>query len=243
MALSMVVIAITLGHTSVASAALTRLTEQSQGRGNKGFSWTPIDIEGNAADFTMTARSSVDSRRPFQADAFGMSGTVYVEKDRKGTGVKNGSFGGSSGISGGGGDKDEELIFTYNSPVAMNSILLELKDIDFGHGLNDKDDPVLFLSQDGSGVFSTITETDIMSTSAFTRTGYKRGIIDFGSFSSILGFTDIDAFKLRETNDHIYAKSLSQAQVSPLPVPSPSALFLGSLGTVFASWIHRRRNL
>ena len=91
---------------------------------------------------------------------------MYVERDRRGTGVKNGGFGGSGGISGGGGDKDEELIFTYDRPVALDSILLELSDIDFGHGLNDKDDPVLFVSERGSGLFSTITEIEIRATSA-----------------------------------------------------------------------------
>jgi len=85
--------------------------------------------------------------------------------------------------------------------------------------------------------------------SAFTFTADKKGILDFGALSPLLGYTEIDAFKIRETNGHIYVNSLSQvyvnslSQASTVPVPTPSALLLGSLGTVCASWIHRRRNL
>lgn len=242
-ALFLVVIIVMLGQPMVASGAYTRLTERDQRGGNKGFSWTPTDSEGNPATFVMTARSSVDSSQPFSASASGDPGTVYI--GRKGAGVQNGSFGGSSGISGGGGDKDEELIFTYNSAVSLESIQLGLNDIEFGHGQGDKDDPVLFLSEGGSGQYSVITEEDIRATSAFTYMRDKKGILDFGAFSSILGFTNIDAFKIRETRDHIYVKSLSQATpvTAAVPVPTPSALFLAGIGTVFSGWIHRRRNL
>ena len=242
-ALLLVVAIVTLGQPMVASGAVTHFNEWAQGKGNKGFSWTPTDREGNPATFVMTARSGVDSSQPFSANALGDPGTVFIEKGYKGAGVKNSDFGGSGGISGGGGDKDEELIFTYNSSVSLESIQLGLNDIEFGHGLDDKDDPVLFLSQGGSGQFSVITETDIKATSAFTYTGYKRGILDFGALSSVLGFTDIDAFAIRETRDHIYVKSLSQATPSAVPVPTPSAFFLASVGTMFSAWIHRRRNL
>lgn len=243
-ALSLVVVAAILSQASVASAALTSFTEQAQGDGNKGFSWIPLDSEGNPSAFTMTARSSVDSSQPFSANAAGDPGTVYIKRGSKGAGVQDSGYGGSSGISGGGGDKDEELIFTYESPVSLDSILLELNDIEFvgGRRNNDeKDNPVLFISHTGSGLFDTVTEDDIVS--AFTFTGDKTGILDFGELSSLLGYTEIDAFKIRETNGHIYVNSLSQASASPVPVPTPSAFLLGGLGTVLASWIHRRRNL
>jgi len=249
-ALSLVVVATILSQASVASAALTSLTEDAQGEGNKGFSWIPLDSEGNPSAFTMTARSSVDSSQPFSANAAGDLGTVYIKRGSKGAGVQDSSYGGSSGISGGGRDKDEELIFTYESPVSLDSILLELNDIQFvggHHNRDEKDNPVLFISERGSGLFNTVKEVDIVS--AFTFTADKKGILDFGALSPLLGYTEIDAFKIRETNGHLYVNSLSQvyvnslSQASTVPVPAPSALLLGGLGTVFASWIHRRRNL
>ncbi len=61
----------------------------------------------------------------------GDTGTVYIERHDKGAGIQNGFLKGSKGISGG-GDKGEELIFTYNAPVLLDNIILALNDIEFG---------------------------------------------------------------------------------------------------------------
>jgi hypothetical protein len=240
-ALFLMAVAVTLGQPMVASAAITELTSSAQGKGTKGFSWTPLDTDGNPANFTITARSHIAYWKPFEADAWGHSGTIYVDKDDKGIGVQNYLYGGSAGISGGGKDKDEELIFTFNAPTALDSVFLEINELEFGNGLNDKDDPVLFVSQAGSGVFNTITEVDILNNSAFTFTAGKRGTLNFGALYPLLGYTEIDTFKIRETRDHIYVTGLSGT--SPVPVPAPGAFMLSCLGTAVVAFARNRRAL
>jgi len=238
--LSVLIAVIVLGQFQVASAAID-LTATGQGGGNKGLSYIPLNASGIPTSVTITARSSVDNLNPFLANASGELGTVYIDKD-KGMGVQTNEFGGSKGISGGGGDKDEELIFTYNRAMALDSITLKLNDIDFGHGLDDKDDPVLFISAAGSDAFSTITEEDIFSVSAFTSTGKNSGTIDFGAFSSLLGFSEVDEFRIRETSDHIYVNGISEpAPVSTVPVPG--AFLLSSLGLALVTRYRRRMGM
>jgi len=208
------------------------LDKDTQGQGNKGLSYRPADGMGGFATFVLTARSSVDETQPLVAGALGSPGTVVVDKD-KGTGVQDSGAGGSEGISGGGGDKDEELIFTYDVPVFLYSIQLGLADIEFGSGVGEKDDPVIFLSLASSGVFGvTIQEAEILS--AFTGTD-KTGTVDFNSFTSLAGNSQIAAFKIRETNDHIFVNTISPG----VEIPEPSLCSLMIAGAVLL--VGRRR--
>ncbi len=221
--IALVVIGAMLLSASPAAAGIIGLNADAQGSGNKGASFRPVDAVGAPAAFVLTSRFSIDHTNPFVATASGLAGTVYI--DRKGGGVQTAKPDGSKGISGGGGHKDEELIFTYDSPVLLSGLLVGLNDIDFGNGTGDKDDPVIFLSLAGSGTYGvTILESEIYA--AFTSTGRKQGTVDFGLFTSVSPSTGIDGFKVRETNDHIYV----DVGTTGTPVPEPASLVLIAVG-------------
>lgn len=234
--LATLVIAVALlASTSVTFAVDIPLDKATQGEGNKGISYRPLDPLGNPAGFVLTARSHIDTAQPFTATAPGQGGTVYIGKN--GAGVQNASAGGSKGISGKAGDADEELIFTYDAPVLLSSIALYLADIEFGNGLNDKDDPIIFLSIAGTGVYGvTAMEADVLA--AFHDTGGKTGWVDFGTLASqipSLNANDlIHEFKIRETNDHIFVNG-----VNPIPEPSLCSLMVVAGGLLLA----RRRRI
>lgn len=218
---------------STASATMVYLDEDAQGKGNKGFLFRPSDGLGGSANFVMRARTCINPARPLVANAFGLPGTVYI--DRKGAGVQTACGHGSKGISGGGGHRDEELIFTYDAPVFLDSISIILNDINFGCGVGDADDPVIFLSIAGSGNFGvTIEEPEILA--AFTFTGCKKGLVDFSAFTSLSGDTWIDSFKIRETNDHIYVNGSSTGT----PVPEPATMAVLGIGGLLI--IKRRKS-
>ncbi len=210
---------------SVASADMIPLDEAAQGAGNMGVSFRPADLDGGSATFVLTARWSIDPAEPFIADALGQVGTVYI--GAKGAGVQTDKPDGSKSISGGGGHKDDELIFTYDDPVYLDSIQITLEHINFGAGAGDKDDPVIFLSLAGTGLYGvTILESEILG--AFTSTGQGAGTVDFGAFTSLAGDTGIDGFKVRETNDHIYVNGAAAS----LAIPEPAVLTMMAIGGV-----------
>lgn len=100
-----------------------------------------------------------------------------------------------------------------------------LKDIDFGTGTGDKDDPIIFLSVAGTGTYGiTIQTSEIIG--AFTSTGGKEGTVDFGGFTSLPGHTQITAFKVRETNDHIALSGVADGVI-----PEPGTLGLLVIGS------------
>jgi hypothetical protein len=209
-----VFVVVALALPPVTLATMIDLTESGQGKGNKGLTFRPSDGMGGFANFTITARSSIDNTQPLDPNAAGFPGTVYI--DAKGAGTQTSSKEGSTGISGGGGHKDEELIFTYDAPVNLSSIVLTLADIEFGNGMGDKDDPIIYLSLAGSGQFGVrVDENDILA--AFKLNGDRKGDVDFSSFSSLAGQNAIDAFNIRETNGHIFVTGLSETTHAPEP--------------------------
>jgi len=242
--------ALTLSAPAV-RAEMIFLNKGVQGEGNKGASFRPwTDASHTAtADFVITAQSLVDDTNPLLPGAAGQAGTVYVGKDGKngkvrGLGVQTADGSGSKGISGRGAHGDEGLIFTYDAPVFLSSVSIQLGDIDFGHGSDHKDDPVIFLQTAGSSVFDVVlTETDIVA--AFSYIGdpkNKHGQVDFGSFIATTNLgpdTGLAAFAVRETNDHIYVYGTGSGGEVVVPEPATMALLVsGSVVLVR----RRRRN-
>ncbi len=229
-ALTTALVVFSLGVPTVHATMIT-LDQNTQGEGNMGASFRPWSEASHTetANFVMTARTGIDNNSPFDASAFGYAGTIYIKKNGqddtpRGAGVQTAEAHGSKGISGGGGDSDEELIFTYDEDVYLDSINIWLGNIEFGMQdiASDKDDPVIFLRLGGSDTFDvTIPEADIYS--AFSYIGDdkdKYGIVDFSSFTSLAGLSEdtaISAFKIRETNDHIYVRDTDDGAVIPEP--------------------------
>ena len=209
-------------------ADMIYLNKTTQGGGNKGtIGYRPVDEFGLAVNFLMTARTGIDISRPDSAYASGSLGSIVIDGGRgdKGAGVQAADGRGSKGISGKGGDANEELIFTYDQVVRLDSLSILLRDIDFGTGMGDKDDPIIFLSVAGTGTYGvTIQTSEIIA--AFTSTGGKEGTIDFGGFTSLPGYTQITGFKIRETNDHIAVSGISDGVI-----PEPGTLSLLLIGS------------
>jgi len=257
--LSTIMVILLLGASS-SYADIVTLDASTQGQGNKGLSFRPWTDSSHSqtANFTITARTKIDKHSPFDTDASGSIGTVSIYshghgnkkhgagvQDAKGHGGKKGQ--GSKSISSGG--SDQELIFTYDQSVYLNSIDVFLGDIDFGHGGSHKDDPVIFLKFAGSDTYDmAITETDIYS--AFTYDGPSRnkyGMVEFGSFTSLTGLSEntaIAGFKIRETHGQIYVNGVSNGVSSSIgsteTVPEPATLCLLVFGSL-AFMIRRRR--
>lgn len=223
------VLLICTGAANAGSIAVF-LDEDHQGKGNKGLEFRPVDESGSLADFLLTAMRSIDDSAPFDPWAAGLAGTVYIGKHNKGAGVQTADGHGSKLISGGGGHKDEQLMFTFDTLALSFSIRLGLSEFDVGSGLDHKDDPVLFITFSDLSI-QVLTEVDYLS--AFQSTGRKEGFIDFSLLD--LDGAAIDSLWVRETNGHIGVNGIEYSVV-----PLPPALAWGGLGLLGAMFGARR---
>lgn len=236
---SLAVVAL-VGSVASADIQTTFLDAEHQGEGNKGASFRPVDINGDDAFFLMTAGADLDQDRPYDPNPTGLVGTTYIDDD--GAGVQGPDGSGSKGISGKGGLGNEELIFTFDSAITAHSISIQLVDIEFGDAdeTEDKDDPVLFLSTAGSGTWDIfIDEFEIRDAFSDTADGDdddETGIVTFSLLSSLGADLKIDAFKIRETNDHMFVNQIMNQ------VPAPASLALLGLGGLLATRGRERRD-
>jgi hypothetical protein len=198
--------------TAPLSAYYFDLTEDGQGvNGNQGSVFRPIDTDLNSADFTISAHTDIDQTPPSDPDADFDLGVIFIDVEN-GTGIRNILNTGSKTIS---GNKNEGLLFTFDSHVYLKDIKLTLSEIDFGTGLNDQDDPYLFLNTSIGDI--TLDETYIDTPDTFFPEGFEKGRIDFAGFEGDFGLaldTLIYSFELRETNGHIFALAIT---ITPEP--------------------------
>lgn len=192
------VVEVTLAVTnSLCEPSVTNLTTDDQPSGCH-TSIRPETTTGDDAPFVVTARTQIDKNSPTNPNASGSTGKVYVTGD--GMGVKKSDCSGNSPINGSGNEQEQELIFTFDSPVLADSIIVTLNQLSFG-----SDQPVIFLSStSSSGYDYTILEAEIQAAS--TNIGGSRYEVEFADFTSTTSNLLIDAFKVREITDAIYVK-------------------------------------
>jgi len=201
------------------------LTKDSQGKGNKGTSFRPVDDSGNDAPFVISAWSMLDPAQPENPAAPSFDdglGTVYVGKD--GVGVKTNGEAGSKGISGISSHKNEELIFEFDNPMPLGDLSLGIANTDYNEneGNFGNDNPVLFLSASiTTGVFEyTVTEHELAAHFQKEDPKGNHGFILLGDLNdgSIPDNLTIGAFKFRETAGHTV--------VSKIAIPEPATICL-----------------
>jgi len=146
------------------------------------------------------------------------TGTIYLEGS-KGLGVKTLQSSGSKGISGGGGDQDEALVFSFIETVPVSSVIIGLTDYKA-----QKDDPVITLGLCGGGEL-TFTENHQNWNTAVTYAGPERIMVNAGALAGqdfsglVVGLT------VMETSGHLYVSAVGNH------VPEPATIVLLGLGS------------
>ena len=209
---------------------LDRDAQNGGSNGNLGTIFQPVDVNGDPAPLWITARSHVDRDAPFDFNASGETGTIWV--DDQGFGVKNLGGGGSGGISGLGGHQNEELIFTFGGFALSGSLQLGFTGFDLGDGLGDRDDPVIFVVLDDAS-WITLDEVDFADAFTFDESDSGgSGILDFGAIDVLNPSLSVAALVVRETHGHVQVNSIAYSTI-----PSPGALALIGLAGI----VGRRR--
>jgi len=179
-----------------------------------------LETEGFGASVELTARTKVDQNAPSDPDAAGQVGNPYLWSG--GAGVVRTMCQGSNSISGSTfSDRDEELVITFDAPVQREALSLSFSDISFS-----SDEPVIFVSQNGTGSFGfTIQESDILT--AWIQTDAIRGTLDLGGLSPLPEFVMIDAIKIRETRSSTRVGGLCIAAPRRLDPTTDTTTFSG----------------
>jgi hypothetical protein len=207
--------------------------------------WSDGIVHGNMgaslvyADFTVTAKTGLllTDDPLFIANK---AGTIYwgdlgslnsTVAHVYGLGVQNATPGGSKGISGGGGDANEALVFAFNSPgVDASSVKLTLV------GLNDTG-----RDADGINLFLEFTPVDNPSDKVFTTISFTTPTytVDFSTLAGVMGNT-FGSFAVECTDGHFGVGKIEYC-TSTVPVP-PTAILLGSglLGLGFRAWRRKK---
>ncbi|MHC5002570.1 MAG: hypothetical protein ACYTJ0_05550 [Planctomycetota bacterium] len=225
----------TFGTGFATAGTVTVLLDAShQGEGNKGSLYRPLTDTGALAEFVLTATSSLDELAPYSAAALGTAGTVYIDKE--GAGVQNDELGGSKGISGGGGDQEEQLIVSFDAPASADALKIGLVGFKPDKGLGDGDDTLLFIELVGGAAPIMIDESKYMN--AFTWTGSEEGYVDFG----LLGLGSdalVSSLMVREVRGHVEVNLVQYSMGEVIPLPAP--LGLGLAGLAIVGVARRRR--
>jgi hypothetical protein len=156
------------------------------------------------------------------------AGTVYLGGD-SGLGVKTLSGSGSKGISGGGGDQDEALIFNFAGGAPAGSIVVGLNDYE------DKDDDPVITVALSSGESLSFNESHQSWNIALVSLGDKKAAVNLGSLVG-QGFGGlVRSLTVMEPEGHLYVNRLAALSV----VPEPATIALLGFGSLVL--VYRRR--
>ncbi|MDP1834994.1 MAG: PEP-CTERM sorting domain-containing protein [Chlamydiales bacterium] len=211
-----------------ASASAASLKAPPQTVGNKGFLFFPV-----GANFQLTARTQVNTADRFNANALGTGGTVWI--DALGAGVQSAIGMGSKSMQGSPPDGDEELIATFNSPVDLTSIKIDLNNVNLSKGLDFGDDPFLYIQHASNpSLWDVFNETTWGA--AFSMIGPTTGQLNL----ALLGLSnfDVSAIKIRETHELLYMSAVDGS--AAVAVPEPATMLLMLSGLTLVAFVRRK---
>jgi hypothetical protein len=209
-----VVLCIVISFALPCSATLVDLTVDglNLSEGNYGQSLSIGDY------LTITALTQIQNNTS-------QTGTIYLDGN-KGLGVQTLDLGGSKGISGGGGDQDEAVVFSFasNYIAVADSISIGLNDYDPG-----RDDPVISVTlSNGEELF--FDESHQNWDNAISDAGHNKALISLGTLLGINNTGTVTSFSVMEPTGHLYVNGVGYTGSE---VPEPATMFLLSMGGFF----------
>jgi len=184
------------------------------------------DVWGDGGNLSLSAVSKIG--QPGLPN--GQTGTIYL--DDLGGGVQNLLRGGSTGISGGGPDGDESLIFSFTKmPIVATSPTLLLN----AYKPKDDDTEIVVTLADGSVVNVPVSSVE---GAAKQVAGLKESYtVAFSDLAELAGKGPLSSFYVREWTGHILVNGLTGVQ----QVPEPATMVGFALGAFGLGYLRRRR--
>lgn len=185
--------------TSFSQSSTTLLFDASIHTESCVISIRPALNDGTPAPLVLTARTNVDDDDALSFNALGHAGKLVPNSDGWGVKDPGGSDGcaGSGGISGGGGDKDEEITITFDALQIASDVSLLIGNLDF-----NQDEPVVFVSSASSSDVIVLDDAELENLATDT------GILELGLSTQLEGITDISSVTFRETEGHTYLSGI-----------------------------------
>lgn len=239
----MVLLSLMIG-TGAAWATTISIDWTGDGPGNLGSEFTPTQDD----DLKITAKTKLGEDE--NALSGGTAGTVYwgnlggldtgMGSSWLGLGVQRSepdamNNWGSEGISGGGGDQDEALIFTFAKEVDASSVQLTLIGLNFGldpQGNPSMNNDIISLSLQFWGE-NPLDEISIDFTQMPTY------LLDFSTLG--LGDGTFGSFAIRANNGHFGVGGISYTYTEVQPVPEPATISLLGIGLLGLGYLSRKR--